>query len=230
MHKQLNVVTIDGPSGVGKSTVSRRLAARLGFAYLDTGAMYRVVALKSNQMKIDISDEKAVATVLDDLNMELLPAPSEEDDIQVLLDGEEVTSKIRKPDISMLASAVSAHPSVRIKLTAMQQHIGGRGDIVTEGRDMGTVVFPDARWKFYLDASPEERANRRVKQLRENGVAVNEDEIFEQIIKRDNDDQNRTIAPLKAAVDAIMINSTNNSAADVIEEMLSHIKKESDNC
>ncbi len=225
MHNGLKIVTIDGPSGVGKSTISRKLAARLGFAYLDTGAMYRAVALKCKQLKIDPDAEKLIASVLDNFNIKLLPAPSEDDDIEVLLDDVDVTAAIRVPQISMLASAVSAHPSVRSKLTVMQRQIGGKGSVVAEGRDMGTVVFPEATWKFYLDATPEERVRRRVKQLREGSVEVNEAEILEQIVKRDKDDQSRTVAPLKVAQDAVVINSTDSSVDVVIEQMLSVIKK-----
>jgi cytidylate kinase len=225
MHDLLKIITIDGPSGVGKSTVSRRLAACLGFAYLDTGAMYRVVALKCKQMRVSPDNERAVESVLDNLNMKLLSAPSENEDIQVLLDDVDVTAEIRSPELSMLASTVSAHPAVRKKLTIMQQQIGEKGDIVAEGRDMGTVVFPSASWKFYLDASPEERARRRVNQLQEKGVNIKEDEILEQIVQRDTGDQRRTIAPLKAAQDAVIINSTHYSVDEVIEQMLSVIQK-----
>lgn len=225
MHDLLKIITIDGPSGVGKSTVSRRLAACLGFAYLDTGAMYRVVALKCKQMGVSPDDERAVEPVLDNLNMKLLPAPSENEDIQVLLDDVDVTAEIRSPELSMLASTVSAHPAVRKKLTIMQQQIGEKGDIVAEGRDMGTVVFPSASWKFYLDASTEERARRRVNQLQEKGVNVKEDEILEQIVQRDTGDQRRTIAPLKVAQDAVIINSTHYSVDEVIKQMLSVIHK-----
>ncbi len=222
---KLNLVTIDGPSGVGKSTVSRRLAARLGYAYLDTGAMYRAVALKCKQQGVDIKSDGEVAPVLSSLNVQLLPAPFEGEDVEVLLDGVNISALIRTPELSMLASAVSALRSVRAKLTEMQREIGGGGNIVAEGRDMGTVVFPSASWKFYLDASPEERARRRIGQLKTKGEEVDEQEILAQIIQRDQDDQNRTIAPLKTAKDALIIDSTSESADMVIEKMLDYIKQ-----
>lgn len=220
MSEPMQVVTIDGPSGVGKSTISRQVAARLGFTYLDTGAMYRAVALKCRQSGIDVKDEDAVASILPELNLQLLPAPSEHEDARVVLDGVEVSEQIRTPEMSMLASAVSALRSVRTRLTGMQQAMGARGGVVAEGRDTGTVVFPGAAWKFYLDATPAERARRRIKQLRERGEEVDEAEILAQIIRRDRDDSERTIAPLRAAPDAVRIDSTGMSVDEVVGRVL----------
>jgi len=217
-------VTIDGPSGVGKSTVSRRLAAQLGFTYLDTGAMYRAVALKCKRTGVDVHDEKAVAAILEHLDLQLLPAPSEHDDVRVVLDGEEVGSMIRTEEISMMASAVSALPSVRKSLTHMQQGYGAYGHVVAEGRDTGTIVFPAAAWKFFLDATPEERVRRRIHQLRHRGLAVDEEEIYRQIMKRDKDDSERSLAPLKAAPDAVLVDSTSLCPEDVIRVMLAVIR------
>lgn len=225
MSDRQEVVTIDGPSGVGKSTISRRVAAKLGYTYLDTGAMYRAVALKLHQAGIDTGNTKALQTVLDTLDMQLIPAASEKDDVQVILDGENVSDLIRTQEISMLASAVSALKPVRDTLTRMQQQMGAKGKIVAEGRDTGTVVFPKAAWKIYLDASPEERTRRRVKQLREKGHEVDEQETLAQIIKRDRDDSERTIAPLKAASDAVHINSTDIGPDDVVERVLEIVGK-----
>lgn len=224
MCEHLDIVTIDGPSGVGKSTVSRRLAVQLGFTYLDTGAMYRAVALKCKKSNIDVHDEPAVAKVLENINLQLLPAKSEHEDVRVILDGEEVGDIIRTQEISMLASAVSALPAVRKSLTRIQQQYGEKGRVVAEGRDTGTIVFPCAAWKFYLDAAPEERAKRRIHQLRNRGMAVDEDEILRQIMKRDRDDSERTIAPLKAAEDAIVLDSTTLGPDEVIGKMLEVIK------
>lgn len=224
MSDHLEIVTIDGPSGVGKSTVSRRLAAQLGYTYLDTGAMYRAVALKCKKSNVDEQDESAVSEILAHLDLELLPARSERDDVRVILDNEDVSDRIRTEEISMLASAVSALPAVRRSLTAMQQKYGSSGRIVAEGRDTGTVVFPTAAWKFFLDAAPEERARRRIKQLRKRGVVVDEEEILRQILKRDRDDSERTIAPLKAAPDAVVIDSTRLKPEEVIERMLETIR------
>ena len=220
MSESLQVVTIDGPSGVGKSTISRRIAARLGFTYLDTGAMYRAVALKCVLAGIRETDEAAVALILPALDLQLLPARSEGEDARVVLDGVEVSDRIRTPEISMLASAVSALRPVRTHLTRMQQAMGARGRLVAEGRDTGTVVFPGAAWKIYLDATPEERARRRIKQLRERGEAVDEAEVLAQIIRRDRDDSERTIAPLRAAPDAVRIDSTGLRVDEVVERVL----------
>jgi cytidylate kinase len=220
MSERLEVVTIDGPSGVGKSTISRRVAAMLGFTYLDTGAMYRAVAFKCHLSGIDTGDEAALKTILATIDMQLIPAPSEDKDVQVVLDGVNISDRIRTQEISMLASAVSALKPVRDTLTRMQQEMGAKGKIVAEGRDTGTVVFPGAAWKFYLDASSEERARRRISQLRQNGQEVNEQEIRAQIIKRDRDDSERTIAPLKAALDAVHIDSTILSPDEVVQCVL----------
>ena len=214
------MITIDGPTGVGKSTVSRRLAAKIGFTYLDTGAMYRAVALTCLQKEVDHRDENAVRKILDTLSLKLLPAQAENDDVRVLLNGEEVGAQIRTPEISMIASAVSALRPVRERLTRMQQELGSAGKIVAEGRDTGTVVFPGAAWKFFLDADPQVRARRRIIQLRNSGEKVDDDEILAQILKRDRDDSERTLAPLKAAPDAVHINSTDLEADAVVEQML----------
>ncbi len=202
-----DIVTIDGPSGVGKSTISRRVAAALSFTYLDTGAMYRAVGLKLQESRVDLSDEISVESCLKTLSLKLLPAKSSSDDVGVVLDGLDVSREIRVPEIAMVASRASALSVVRKKLTLMQQEIGKKGKIVAEGRDTGTVVFPNAAWKFYLDALPEIRMQRRAKQLRARGKEVDEEELLAMIIKRDHDDQIRPIAPLAKAVDAHVIDT-----------------------
>jgi cytidylate kinase len=220
MSERLEVVTIDGPSGVGKSTISRRVAAKLGFTYLDTGAMYRAVAFKCHLSGIDTGNEAALKAILDTIDLQLFPALSENDDVQVVLDGVNISDSIRTQEVSMMASAVSALKPVRDTLTRMQQEMGAQGKIVAEGRDTGTVVFPGAAWKIYLDASPDERARRRINQLRQMGQEVNEQEILTQIIKRDRDDSERTIAPLKAASDAVHIDATKLSPDEVVQSVL----------
>jgi CMP/dCMP kinase len=208
MSEKQEIVTIDGPSGVGKSTLSRRVAAVLGYTYLDTGAMYRAVALFFKRRQIDLEDEQAVRSALSALDIQLFPPAKEDGDVGVLVNGEDVSHAVRTPELGMLASRVSAIPAVRAQLTAMQQAIGQSGKIVAEGRDTGTVVFPAAAWKFYLDADPRERARRREEQLRAAGQEVDAEELLRQTLKRDRDDQERALAPLKKAEDATSIDTT----------------------
>jgi cytidylate kinase len=202
------IVTIDGPSGVGKSTISRKLAAELGLTYLDTGAMYRAVALYLKKNDCDIADDSVVQEALENITIDLIPAATEEDDVGVLLNDENVSGLIRSPEISMLASRVSALPSVRTKLTRLQQSIGGKGGIVAEGRDTGTVVFPAAKHKFFLDASARERVRRRAEQMRARGEQVDEAALLKMNSVRDKQDSERAVAPLKKAADAILVDTT----------------------
>ena len=211
------IITIDGPAGVGKSTISRKVAARYGYTYLDTGAMYRAVAWYLVQYGIDIDNSADVESVLDDITITLLPAKNEGDDVGVLLNGENISAQIRTPEISMIASTVSALPAVREKLTAMQRQIGAQGRVVAEGRDTGTVVFPEASNKFYLDARPEARAGRRALQLRERGETVDEERLLEMTIARDKQDSEREIAPLKKADDAVLVDTTDLTADQVFK-------------
>jgi len=222
VNKQ-RIVTIDGPSGGGKSTVSRALAAKLCFTYLDTGAMYRAVAFQCRQQGIDPADAHRLEPLLSALRIELLPPNPGEDDVRVLIDGQEVGNQLRTPEMGMLASRASALPLVRQTLTRLQQEIGASGRIVAEGRDTGTVVFPGAAWKFFLDASPEVRARRRAAQLRNRGQQVDEQQLLAQIIQRDRDDRERAIAPLKAASDALTIDSTGLSADEVVRRMYDRV-------
>ena len=217
------VITIDGPSGVGKSTISRRVAAHYGFTYLDTGAMYRAVAWYLLKHGIDIEDVALVESVLDQIAITLLPAEQEEDDVGVLVNGENISELIRTPDISMVASTVSALPAVRTKLTALQRQIGSQGRVVAEGRDTGTVVFPGATNKFYLDATPEARTARRAQQLRERGKVVDEKELLKMTIARDKQDSERPIAPLKKADDAVLIDTTELDVDQVFEAIRERI-------
>lgn len=220
-HKR--VVTIDGPSGGGKSTVSRALAAKLQFTYLDTGAMYRAVAYTCQEKGIDPTDAGQLAPLLAALRIDLLPPAEGEDDVRVIVDGQAVGHYLRTPEMAMLASKVSAQPLVRRTLTVLQQQIGAAGRIVAEGRDTGTVVFPEAAWKFFLDASPEVRACRRAAQLRRKGEEVDERHLLAQIIQRDKDDRERILAPLKPAPDAVVIDSTGMPVEAVIQLMYDRI-------
>lgn len=217
------IVTIDGPSGVGKSTLSRRLAAVLNYTYLDTGAMYRAVGLKLKEGAVDLGDESALRACLKETSLELMAPVNGGDDVGVILDGRDVSLIIRSQELAMMASTVSALPAVREKLTLMQQEIGKGEEIVAEGRDTGTVVFPNAAWKFYLDASPLARTQRRAKQLRAQGEEVEEEELLSLIIRRDLADKNRSIAPLIQAEDAHVIDTGSLSIDGVTKAMLAFI-------
>jgi cytidylate kinase len=227
MAEKKNIVTIDGPSGAGKSTISKLLAARLQYTYLDTGAMYRVVGLQVLRGGLDLEVQGArekLALLLAALDMTLAPG-EEGKETRAFLDGEDVSAAIRTPEMAMVASRVSAQAEVRKKLTEMQRTIGNNGAIVAEGRDMGTVVFPDAMHKFFLDASPMERAKRRQKQLSENGQKIECQEILAQIQKRDEEDSNRALAPLKPAEDAVVIDSSEMGIDEVVSFMLAAINE-----
>jgi cytidylate kinase len=218
------IITIDGPSGVGKSTISRKVAEALGFIYLDTGAMYRAVAFFMKQQQVDISNGLAVTAGLENLFIEFIAPVGEGDDVGVRLNNKDISEHIRTPEISMFASRVSAIPEVRVKLTKLQQLIGAKTNIVAEGRDTGTVVFPRASFKFFLDATAETRSFRRVLQLRACGEQANEKEILEMTLIRDRNDSERALAPLKRAEDATLIDTTSLSAEEVLARILEVVR------
>lgn len=220
MSESQAVIAIDGPSGVGKSTISRKIARALGYTYLDTGAMYRAVGLFLQRNRVDLTDDQAMRSCLANIHIQLLPAKNEDDDAGVLLNGEDVSSAIRTPEMAMVASKVSANPLVREKLTTLQRELGNSGGVVAEGRDTGTVVFPRARFKFFLDARPEERARRRVRQLRMRGEPAGEQEILEMTLRRDKNDREREIAPLRQAEDAWVIDTTSRDIDEVTRLVL----------
>ncbi len=225
MGEKKNIITIDGPSGAGKSTISKLLAARLHYTYLDTGAMYRVVGLQVERSGLDletVKGKKELTHLLDSLDLKLASGANGQE-TRAFLAGEDVSEAIRTPEMAMVASRVSAEPEVRLKLTEMQRAIGNNGAIVAEGRDMGTVVFPEAKHKFFLDASAEERALRRQKQLLEKGQKIEYAEILSQIRKRDQDDSSRALAPLKPAADAIVIDSSEMGIDEVVSFILAEI-------
>ena len=222
MRLRQRIITIDGPSGSGKSTISRLLAQRLGATYLDTGAMYRAVGLLAKRQAIDLADDEAVRRLLAGLDLQLSPGVT---DAKVIVNGEDVSEAIRTAEMGMMASKVSALGQVRQALTTRQQALGAKQSVVAEGRDMGTVVFPHADHKFFLSASPEERARRRTEQLQEKGLPATYEEIFTQIAQRDHDDSSRALAPLKAAPDSVVIDSSAIGIAEVVEVMLRTIKQ-----
>jgi cytidylate kinase len=225
MSEMQNIITIDGPAGVGKSSVSRKVAAATGFTYLDTGAMYRGVGLYFLQQGVGLDDTAAIAEKLAELELKLLPAVDEESDVGVLINGENVTDAIRTPEMAMVASKVSALPVVREILTHIQRGYGEKGNIVAEGRDTGTVVFPRAAYKFFLDATPEERAKRRVLQLQARGVEADLTQTLAMLLERDKNDSERAVAPLKAAQDAVRIDTTEITVQQVVEEILRIIER-----
>ena len=211
------IVAIDGPAGAGKSTVARELARRLGFTIVDTGAIYRAVALAAQRAGIGWEDDAALARLLDG-GLEISFAPAG-DGQKVLLHGEDVTAAIRTPEISRGASVVSARPVVRQKLLGLQRQLG-RGAVrgaVLEGRDIGTVVFPDADVKFFLTANDEARAARRHAELLDKGLPVPLGEVLADQRRRDKDDSERAIAPLKPAPDAVVIDTTGMDPDEVVE-------------
>ncbi len=214
------IIAIDGPSGAGKSTAAKGLARRLDYVYIDTGAMYRAVALMAKERGVPLTDEKALARLASVLHISFF---TKEGRAHVLCDGEDVTEAIRSPEISLLASEISKTKGVRTALVRMQRKMGRRGGVVLEGRDIGTVVFPHADAKFYLDAETEERARRRFEELEEKGVRVDFSETLREVIRRDHGDMHRTHSPLKKAVDAILIDSTHRSAEEVVEEMVRRV-------
>ena len=212
------VITIDGPAGAGKSTVGRLLADRLGYLYMDTGAMYRAVAVLARERSRENPLDEAVLTEICgalDLHMR-----SENCGMRLVVNGRDLTEEIREPEISALASAVSAKPVVRRRLAEIQRQLGAAGGIVAEGRDMGTVVFPQAEVKFFLDARPEVRGERRYRELAAKGEQATLLEVSEQLTARDRNDQDRELAPLKPAADAILLDSTELSVEDVVERMV----------
>jgi cytidylate kinase len=219
------VVAIDGPAGAGKSTVARRLAAKLGFTLVDTGALYRAVALAARRKGVAWDDEMAVTSVAKSIvgARSLALTPDDAKGVRVSLEGEDVSDAIRTPDMGMGASRVSAIAGVREALFQLQRLAGEQGGVVLEGRDIGTVVFPDAEAKFFLTASPEVRAKRRYDELMARGQNVDYAKTLEEVIARDHQDSTRAIAPLRQAADATLVDSSNRAIDDVVDEMAERV-------
>jgi cytidylate kinase len=211
------VVAIDGPAGAGKSTLARRLAERLGFTYIDTGAMYRAVALWGLERQVEFSDMHRMEQLAVAAEIELGPG-------RILLNGTDVTEAIRRPEVSSGASRVAVIPGVRRAMVAKQRAMGERTSVVMEGRDIGTVVFPKADVKIYLDADPGERVRRRALELRAKGEEVAENSLAAQMKERDQRDSTRSDAPLAQAPDAIYVDSTGLAIADVEEAVLKLVR------
>jgi len=216
------IIAIDGPSGAGKSTVAKLLAKRLGYVVLDTGAMYRAVAFRAKQRGLCLEDEESLSQLASSLQVTFLTINGE---LRVLCDGEDVTESIRSPEMSSLASDISKREGVRSALVRLQREMGRAGGVILEGRDIGTVVFPDADAKFYLDADAEERARRRYEELVQKGVKITFQETLEDVIRRDRSDMTRAISPLRKAKDAVVIDSTHLSVEEVVEKMIQVIRQ-----
>lgn len=216
------VITVDGPSGAGKGTLCQALANEFGWHLLDSGAIYRVLALAALHHRIDIQAEDALVPIAANLDVRFEPKGK---DLCVILEGEDVSNEIRNETVGNTASQIAAFPRVREALLRRQRAFRVAPGLIADGRDMGTVVFPDAPVKIFLDASSEERAHRRMKQLQEKGFSVNFERLLCEIQERDHRDRNRSAAPLVAAKDALILDSTTMSIEEVIKKALSYARE-----
>ena len=219
------IITVDGPSGAGKGTLCYALAEKLGFALLDSGAIYRVTALAALKRNADLTNETALADLARHLDIQFVPKNGE---VNVLLGGMDVSHLIRTQEVADAASKVAVFPQVRAALLQLQQDFAKNDGLIADGRDMGTVVFPDAQVKLFLDASAEERAKRRYNQLQNKGISGNFAQILAEIKERDLRDRNRAVAPLKPAEDAFLLDSTTLSIDEVICQALNYIQQRID--
>jgi cytidylate kinase len=213
------VVAIDGPSGAGKSTSGRALAERLGYTYVDTGAMYRALALKASHAGVSLDAAESLATLLRSSRIELGDGGR-----GVLLDGRDVSAEIRSAEMSRASSLVSVHPGVRAEMVARQRELGREGGVVLDGRDIGTAVFPDAEVKFFLDADPAERARRRLRELEASGAAASFDSVEREVRERDYTDTHRAESPLVKAWDAIALDTTRLPPEEVLDRMAAAVR------
>lgn len=219
--KKRAVITIDGPAGAGKTSIAKIVSRKLGYNYIDTGAMYRAISWKAFRKKIDLKAKQELINMVRDIRIELINRPGT---VRVHLDGKDVTNKIRSKRVAGGASVLATIPEVREEMVKIQRMLGSSGGIVVEGRDIGTVVFPEAEYKFYLDASIKERALRRYRELKAKGEKGELAELEKAIRSRDKRDRTRGVAPLKIAPDAVFIDSTDMSKKEVVEFILKRIQ------
>lgn len=215
-----SIITIDGPAGSGKSTISRTLSNKLGYMYLDTGAMYRAVALAAVIKGLPLGDEKKMGEMCRELDITF---SKDEGAQRIFLDNKDISKDIRSPEMDMLSSRISGIPQVRDAMTHLQRKMSQGGCVVAEGRDMGTVVFPDAEYKFFLSASSDVRAKRRYLERKARGEAVSLEIVLEQMKERDHQDAHREVAPLQPAEDAIIIDSTELTPEQVLAVIIKHL-------
>ena len=215
-------IAIDGPSGAGKSTIAKELAKRLNITYLDTGAMYRAVALKSLRLGVDVADEKGVEAFLPEVDLDIKYLHGVQ---HIYLDGEDVSEAIREHPISKAASDISRIAAVRKHLVDMQRSLAAKYDCVLDGRDITSYVLPNAEYKFFITASPEVRAKRRFDELTAKGSKVDFDTLLQDILQRDYNDSHRAIAPLTRTADSVYLDTSNMTIDEVLSEVLSHIKE-----
>ncbi|MFH1593431.1 MAG: (d)CMP kinase [Candidatus Omnitrophota bacterium] len=218
----MKVIAIDGPAGSGKSTVAKQVAVELGFLYIDTGAMYRALTLKAMNNKLDFNDEEALVALSRDTDIELKQS---EGSLVVYLDKVDVTDKIRTMEVTGNVKLVAPIKDVRETMVRMQRKLGSRSTgAVLEGRDIGTVVFPEAKYKFYLDASFDTRVKRRFDEFREKGISISREEVQDDVRSRDDSDMTRSIGPLKKSEDAIVIETTDMIVQEVVDRILDEVR------
>ncbi len=214
------IIAIDGPAGAGKSTVAQKLAKRLSYRYLDTGAMYRALTLRALREHVSLDDAERLAELARGMTVRMEYRPRARPPFRVLMDGQDVTSEIRSREVSAHVSQVSSHPGVRREMVRKQREMAAGGDLVAEGRDVGTVVFPRADLKFYITAAVGERARRRHREMRKEGYRVSLKTVQQEMVKRDHMDTTREVNPLRRAPDAVVIDTTRLSISQVVNELL----------